>query len=495
MASRSVSVHQKLLRTLPFFSRRLKSTASPSTSSGAPNLNFPEKPDPEPKKPGTPKKPSTPKEPPFNLDDYKELFSSVSTRKLIRSTVTLHLAAMEGMVDLGSTVMNSRLMKSSIPRKMVLESIERTFYDHFCGGKTLGEADKTVKKLWDSGLRAMLDYGLENALDNAACDRNLDEFILTIDSTKLFATSPVSFIVVKVTAICPPGLLRRVSALLRWEYKDNSLHLPWKLKSFPIFVDSSPLYHTLEKPEPLTPDEERDLELAYNRLIKICERSKQANVPLLIDAEDTLIQPAIDYFTYSAAIKYHRDDSPLIFNTIQAYLKDARERLVIAKKAADEMGVPIGFKLVRGAYMSSEKRFALSLGVNSPIHDSIEDTHACYDDCAAFMLEEIAKGSGSVVLATHNLESGKFAAAKAVDLGIKKENQNLQFAQLYGMAEALSFGLRNAGFKVSKYLPFGPVEQVMPYLLRRAEENKGLLSTSSLDRELMRKELMRRFRP
>ncbi|KAK6128768.1 hypothetical protein DH2020_037474 [Rehmannia glutinosa] len=254
-------------------------------------------------------------------------------------------------------------------------------------GKTLGEADKTVKKLWDSGLRAMLDYGLENALDNAACDRNLDEFILTIDSTKLFATSPVSFIVVKVTAICPPGLLRR------------------------------------------------------------------------------------------------------------AYLKDARERLVIAKKAADEMGVPIGFKLVRGAYMSSEKRFALSLGVNSPIHDSIEDTHACYDDCAAFMLEEIAKGSGSVVLATHNLESGKFAAAKAVDLGIKKENQNLQFAQLYGMAEALSFGLRNAGFKVSKYLPFGPVEQVMPYLLRRAEENKGLLSTSSLDRELMRKELMRRFRP
>ncbi|KAK6117646.1 hypothetical protein DH2020_048608 [Rehmannia glutinosa] len=456
MASRSVSFHQKLLRTLPFFSRRLKSTASPSTS-GAPNLNFPEKPDPEPKKPGTPKKPSTPKEPPFNLDDYKELFSSVSTRKLIRSTVTLHLAAMEGMVDLGSTVMNSRLMKSSIPRKMVLESIERTFYDHFCGGKTLGEADKTVKKLWDSGLRAMLDYGLENALDNAACDRNLDEFILTIDSTKLFATSPVSFIVVKVTAICPPGLLRRVSGLLRWGYKDNSLHLPWKLKTFPIFADSSPLYHTLEKPEPLTPDEERDLELAYNRLIKICERSKQANVPLLIDAEDTLIQPAIDYFTYSAAIKYHRDDSPLIFNTIQAYLKDARERLVIAKKAADEMGVPMGFKLVRGAYMSSEKRFALSLGVNSPIHDSIEDTHAC-----------------------------KFAAAKAVDLGIKKENQNLQFAQLYGMAEALSFGLRNAGFKVSKYLPFGPVEQVMPYLLRRAEENKGLLSTSSLDRELMR---------
>lgn len=217
----------------------------------------------------------------------------------------------------------------------------------------------------------------------------------------------VSFVVVKITAICPPSLLKRVSDLLRWEYKDNSLHLPWKLQTFPVFSDSSVFYHTPKRPEPLTLDEERDLELGYQRLIKICENSLEANIPLLVDAEDTSIQPAIDYFTYSAAIKYHRDDSPLIFNTIQAYLRDAKERLVIAKRAADEVGVPMGFKLVRGAYMSSERRLAFSLGVKSPIHDSIEDTHACYNDCAAFMLEEIANGSGSLVLATHNLESGK----------------------------------------------------------------------------------------
>ncbi|KAI3455056.1 hypothetical protein Pfo_011719 [Paulownia fortunei] len=485
MASRSI--HPKLLHNLPYFSRRMNSTTSSSIAT-APQPNSTGKPDP------VSPKPRTPNEPCINLDASKELFSSVSTPKLIKSTVTLHMASMDGMVDLGSWVMNSGLMKSPISRRMVLDSIKYTFYDHFCGGEDLWEADRTVKKLWDSGLRAMLDYGLEHAVDNWSCERNLEEFIRTIESTKSLPSSPVSFVVAKITAICPPSLLRRVSDLLRWEYKDKSLHLPWKLETLPVFSDSSPLYHTPKRPEPLTPEEERDLELAYKRLIKICENSLEANVPLLIDAEDTSIQPAIDYFTYSAAIKYRRDDSPLIFNTIQAYLKDARERLVIAKKAADEMGVPVGFKLVRGAYMSSERRLASTLGVKSPIHDTIQDTHACYNECAAFMLEEIAKGSGSVVLATHNLESGKLAAAKAVELGIKKDSQNLQFAQLYGMAEALSFGLRNAGFKVSKYLPFGPVEQIMPYLLRRAEENRGLLSTSSLDRQLMRKELLRRLR-
>ncbi|GFQ06569.1 proline dehydrogenase 2 mitochondrial [Phtheirospermum japonicum] len=485
MASRNLHHPIKLLRSLPYHSRRLKRTAPPPPLP-APKITLIAKPDPKPI--------AAPTEPPVNLDDSKELFSSFSTTKLIKSAVTLQMASMESVVELGSTVINSRLMKSPISKKVVLESIEHTFYDHFCGGKNLGEADRTVKRLWDSGLRAMLDYGLEHAIDNGACDRNADEFVQTIESTKFLGACPVSFVVVKITAICPPNLLSRLSDLLRWAHRDKSLHLPWKLETLPIFAESSPTYHTLNKPDPLTPDEERDLELAYSRLTKICKHSSGAKVPLLIDAEDTSIQPAIDYFTYSSAIKYRSDESPLIFNTIQAYLKDAKDRLVIAKKAADEMGVPVGFKLVRGAYMTSERRIATCLGVKSPIHDTIQDTHACYNDCAAFMLEEIARGSGSVVLATHNLESGKLAAAKAVDLGIKKESNNLQFAQLYGMAEALSFGLRNAGFKVSKYLPFGPVEQVIPYLLRRAEENKGLLSTSSFDRQLMRKEILRRLK-
>jgi proline dehydrogenase len=301
-------------------------------------------------------------------------------------------------------------------------------------------------------------------------------------------------VIVKITAICPMGLLKRVSDLLRWEYKNESYQLPWKLNTLPIFTDSSPFYHTPRKPDPLTPEEEQNLYLGHERLEKLCKKCLEANVPLSIDAEDTSVQPSIDYFTYSAALRYNKDDNPIVYGTIQSYLKDAKERLYSATSAAEKMGVPMGFKLVRGAYMSSERKLASALGVESPIHNTIDQTHACFNDCASFMLEKTANGSGAVVLATHNLESGTKAAEKARELGIEKEKQKLQFAQLYGMADSLSFGLRNAGFQVSKYMPFGPVELVMPYLLRRAEENRGLLSASTLDRQLLRKELKRRLK-
>ncbi|KZV37971.1 proline dehydrogenase 2, mitochondrial [Dorcoceras hygrometricum] len=477
------SVRPKLLHTLPSFFRRLNS-AAPSSISAVAAFDTAA---PDPKQDPITRTDSCDRA--INVDDSDKIFSTVSTTKLIRSSMILHMVAVESMVDFGMWVLNSKLMGSPLAKRIVFGAIERSFYDHFCAGKDLMEVGGTVKELWDSGLGAMLDYGLEHATDNEDCDRNLEHFIRTAESVNMHPSSSVSFIVLKITAICPPSLLKRVSDLLRWEYKDNSLHLPWKLKTLPVFADSSPLYHTPRRPAPLTREEESDLNSAHERLTKLCIKCIEANVPLLIDAEDTSIQPAIDYLSYSAATEYRKNDGdPLIFNTVQAYLRDSKERLIVAKRSADEMGVSLGFKLVRGAYLSSERQLAASLEVRSPIHDTIQQTHACYNNCAAFMLEEICNGSGSVVLATHNVESGKLAASKAMDLGLDKDSHNLQFGQLYGMADTLSFGLRNAGFRVSKYLPFGPVEQIMPYLLRRAEENRGLLSTSSLDRLLMRYE-------
>ncbi|KNA09173.1 hypothetical protein SOVF_155990 isoform A [Spinacia oleracea] len=292
------------------------------------------------------------------------------------------------------------------------------------------------------------------------------------------------------------SLLERLSDLLRWEKQDPSFKLPWKQNSLPILSDSSPFYHTPEKPDPLTQQEEQDLQLAHERLTKLCQRCLELNVPLTVDAEDTKIQPGIDYLTYNSAIEYNKlgGKTPIVYGTLQAYLKDAKERMLLATEAAKKMGLPIGFKIVRGAYMSSESKLAASLGFESPIHNTIQDTHDCYNECASYMLDKIVDGSGAVVLATHNVESGKLAATKAKCLGIGKENDRLQFAQLYGMSEALSYGLKNAGFQVSKYLTFGPVEEVIPYLLRRAEENRGMLSSSCLDRQLMGMELKRRLK-
>ncbi|KAM1218146.1 hypothetical protein EV1_044959 [Malus domestica] len=429
-----------------------------------------------------------------SFDDADKLFASVSTSRLLRAALNLHMVAVEPMVDVGMWVMRSRLMQTPLIKDVILGLIRSTIYDHFCAGEDAVAAGKSVMELNEAGLRGMLVYALEYAGDNEACDRNLQGFLDTAESTKSLPPSSVSCIIVKITAICPTNLLKRVSDLMRWQHQDPSFNLPWKRDTFPIFSESSPLYHTLEKPEPLTPEEERDLELVHQRLLKLSQKCAEANVPLSVDAEYTSIQPAIDYLTYSSAIIYNKDDHPIVYGTLQAYLKDAKERLLLATKAADKMGVPMGFKVVRGAYMSSEGKLASSLGCKSPIHDCIEDTHACYNDCASFMLERIANGSDAVVLATHNMESGRLAMAKAHEIGIGKVHQKLEFAQLYGMAESLSFGLKNSGFQVSKYMPFGPIQLVLPYLLRRAEENRGLLSASSHDRKLTRKELMRRLK-
>ncbi|XP_021749581.1 proline dehydrogenase 2, mitochondrial-like [Chenopodium quinoa] len=431
----------------------------------------------------------------LNFENTQELFPTFSTTKLIRSVFNLNMASIDPVVDMGIWVMRSKLLDVPGFRQAILGSVKHSFYEQFVAGKDLKETSETVQKLYGDGLRGMLNYGLEHAYDNDSCDQNYKTFLNTIESTKLFPPSSVSFVIVKISAICRMDLLEKISNLLRWEKQNPSFKLPWKQNSLPILSDSSPVYHTLDKPDPLTRQEEQDLELAHERLSKLCQRCLELNVPLTVDAEDTKIQPGIDYLTYNSAIEYNKlGDTPIVYGTLQAYLKDAKERMLLATKAAEKMGLPLGFKIVRGAYMSSESKLAASLGYESPIHNTIQDTHDCYNDCASFMLDKIVNGSGAAVLATHNVESGKLAATKARELGIGKENERLQFAQLYGMSEALSYGLKNAGFQVSKYLTFGPVEEVIPYLLRRAEENRGMLSSSNLDRQLMGMELKRRMK-
>ncbi|XP_004507254.1 proline dehydrogenase 2, mitochondrial-like [Cicer arietinum] len=430
----------------------------------------------------------------LDLNNAERLFSAVPTSTLVRSTAVLHATAVGPMVDVGIWAMKSKLFQMGIMKDAVMAVTKKTFYEHFCAGEDTVAAGRSIRTVNNAGLRGMLVYGVEDAHDNESCDRNFDGFLHTVDVSRSLPPNSVSFVIVKITAICPMALLERISDLLRWQEKEPSLKLAWKQDCLPIFSESSPLYHTQKRPEPLTSEEENDLELANERLQKLCEKCVESNMPLLVDAEHTSVQPAIDYFTYSSAIIHNKDDNPIVFGTIQTYLKDAKERLLLATKAADNIGIPMGFKLVRGAYMSTENTLAHSFGYPSPIHATIQDTHNCFNDCSSFLLQKIANGPGSLVLATHNIQSGKLAAAKAYEIGIGKVNHKLEFAQLCGMADALSFGLSNAGFRVSKYMPFGPVEMVMPYLLRRAEENRGLLSASGFDRQLIRKELGRRLK-
>ncbi|CAA7390923.1 unnamed protein product [Spirodela intermedia] len=430
----------------------------------------------------------------LDLHDTEKLFASTPSGALLRSLANLKIMAWEPVVDLGIAVVRSKAVEhSAAARAVVVAALKATAYRHFCAGENVEEACKTLQGLWDDGLQGILDYGMEDAEDNAGCDANLAEFLKTVEMTSRLPISSVSFACVKITAICPVSLLERVSDLLRWEQKDPAAAAPWRRHQFPVLCDASPLYHTPSVPAPLTPAEERDLEQAHRRLAELCGRCADVNLPLLVDAEYTSVQPAIDYLAYDGAARFNRGPTPIVYTTVQAYLKDSKERLAMATAAAEKEGITMGFKLVRGAYMTREVKLATSLGVAPPIHRSIQETHRCYNTCALFMLEKAAHGGAAVVLATHNLESGKVAAAKVDELRMGRGNERVQFAQLKGMAEGLSLGLRNAGFNVSKYLAFGQVDKVIPYLLRRAEENRGLLSASSMDRDLIWKELKRRL--
>lgn len=217
----------------------------------------------------------------------------------------------------------------------------------------------------------------------------------------------VSSACVKISAICPIDILERVSNLLRWQHVNKDYNLPWKQDVIPVLAEGSPTYHVQSSPQPLTEEEEKRLVLAHNRLTKLCQSCESEGVPLLVDAEYSLIQPAIDYIIHVAASEFNRHSQPLVYGTMQTYLKDSFPRLSMAVKGSHHRGLSYGVKIVRGAYISRENALAVALGVPSPIHPDIETTHRCYNSCAAFMLEQAASEDGSVVLATHNMNSGE----------------------------------------------------------------------------------------
>ncbi|VAH06096.1 unnamed protein product [Triticum turgidum subsp. durum] len=340
----------------------------------------------------------------LEFEDTGRLFTGEPSTALVRTLAALQLMSAGPLVDVGLAALRSPAVAAS---PVVQAAARATAYKHFCAGETADEAAARVQRLWRGGMGGILDYGIEDAEDGAACDRNVAGFLAAVDVAAKLPPGSAS-VCIKITALCPIALLEKTSDLLRWQHKNPSVHLPWKQHAFPILSDSSPLYLTPSEPAALTAEEERELQLAHDRLLAVGARCAEHGIPLLVDAEYASVQPSIDYFTFVGALACNGGGRPIVHGTVQAYLRDARDRLEAMVRAAEEERVCLGVKIVRGAY--------------------------------------------------------------------------------------LSLGLRNAGFQVSKYLPYGPVEHIIPYLIRRAEENRGLLSASAFDRQLLRKELVRRFK-
>lgn len=330
--------------------------------------------------------------------------------------------------------------------------IKRTIYEQFCGGETIEECEPVVEKLGAAKIGSILDYSVEGKSTEHDFDNTKDEIIRTIDRGRKDPMVP--FAVFKTTGIAPLGTLERMSGKKRLDGKSQA-----------------------------------KCERIHSRVQEICEYAHRKGQPVFIDAEESWIQDAIDRLAMEMMEKFNTSQ-PIVYNTIQLYRKDRLQYLRDSRRQANKSGFILAVKLVRGAYMEKERDRAAEQGYDSPIHEdkaaTDEDYNAAVDYCLKH-LDEV-----SFVAGTHNDESVQHLVTRMDELGIAKEHPYVNFSQLYGMGDNLSYVLAKNSYNVSKYVPYGPVGDAIPYLIRRAQENSSAAGHMSRELDLIQKELKRR---
>lgn len=330
--------------------------------------------------------------------------------------------------------------------------IKATIYEQFCGGETIQESEGAIDTLGRANIGTILDYSVEGKSTEQDFDRTRDEIIKTIDRAK--GDPRIPFCVFKVTGVAPLGTLERLSNKKKLDAKSQA-----------------------------------KCERIHQRVHDICQYAYSVQQPVFIDAEESWIQDAIDRLA-TAMMELYNQEQPIIFNTLQMYRTDRLQYLKDARRRAKADGYIYAVKLVRGAYMEKERARASKMGYPSPIHATKEDTDAAYNASIDYCLRHFK--DMAFVAATHNERSTQDLAAGMYGLGISPNHPNIFFSQLYGMGDNISYVLGNEGYNVSKYVPYGPVADAIPYLIRRAEENSSAAGHMSRELEMIERELKRR---
>jgi proline dehydrogenase len=330
--------------------------------------------------------------------------------------------------------------------------IKNTIFEQFCGGETIEECEHRIAELGASGIGTILDYSVEGKSTEEDFNETRDEIIRTIRRAKDDPNIP--FAVFKVTGIAPLGTLERMSAKKRLDAKSQA-----------------------------------KCERTHARVNEICEYAHSIGQPVFIDAEETWLQDAIDRLATEMMEKYNQDD-PIVFNTLQMYRKDRLQYLRDARKRAVAGHYILAVKLVRGAYMEKERERAEELGYESPIHEDKAGTDRDYDAAIEYCLKHL--DDIAFVAATHNERSTQLLVQKMHEMRIRPNHPNIFFSQLYGMSDNLSYVLAKNDYHVSKYVPYGPVRDAVPYLIRRAQENTSVTGQVTRELALIETELRRR---
>jgi proline dehydrogenase len=382
------------------------------------------------------------------FDNTETAFALKSDSQLERAYFLFRMIQNEPMVKIGTAVTNFAL-KAHLPVEGLIRS---TVFDHFCGGVTEEDCMPIIQNMHENGnVHSVLDYSVEGKEEEESFDNALEKIL-------------------KIISFC--------------EEKKSIPFAVFKPTGFGRFA----LYQKISEGKALTENEKEEWKRVVARYDKVCNLAKKKDVPVLIDAEESWMQDAVDWLIEDLMEMYNTEKA-IIFNTLQMYRYDRLDYLKNLKKKADEKGFYIGMKVVRGAYMEKERERAEEMGYPSPICKDKQATDENFDAAIKYMMEQPRM---ALFAGTHNENSSYLLMELAEQHGIDKDDVRLWFGQLFGMSDHISYNLAKEGYNVAKYLPFGPVRDVMPYLIRRAEENTSVAGQTSRELSLLKQERKRR---
>ncbi len=397
----------------------------------------------------------------ISFENTATAFEYKSDSELKKAKFLFESMAIDWLVKLG-TKLTPWIIKSGLPVKGL---IRKTIFSQFVGGETLGETSKVVDKLSKFNVKVILDYGVEGKEGEENFDQAAGNFIKVIEYA---ASQPnIPFISVKLTGFARFELLQKLDSAA--DYNDT--------------------INGIVATGILTSDEKLEWQKVESRLERICEAAKISNTGVLIDAEESWIQDPVDALTVKMMKKFNAQKA-IVYNTVQLYRHDRLQFLKDSFSVSINNHFISGFKMVRGAYMEKERRRASELNYASPIQPDKRKTDEDYNAALTFCIERLDELYA--IVATHNEYSNLYAVESMQKLQLTLDHPHIHFSQLYGMSDNITFNLAKAGCSVSKYLPFGPIKEVIPYLMRRAEENSSVSGQTGRELALIKKEIERR---
>ncbi len=376
-------------------------------------------------------------------------FSSKSDKQLKKAAWLFSLMNKQWLVNPMSSI-GLAAIKMRLP--FVNKVVKKTIFEQFVGGRTLLESQPAISNLFKSNVQSILDYGAEAKTEEKDFNYTMNENIRAIEFA--YTNESVPVISTKITGLARFGLLE-----------------------------------SIQKGEPLNKETRSEYRNILKRLDAICHLANEKNVGVFFDAEESWIQDAIDHMVRLMMKRYNKD-KVIVYNTYQMYRKDRLQVLIDSYTLAETDGYMLGAKLVRGAYMEKERERAEEMGYPSPIHINKQETDDAYNTGLRFCIDNYTRIA--TCNATHNETSTKLMADLIREREIPREHPHLNFCQLYGMSDHLTFNLAAANYNVAKYLPYGQIKEVVPYLIRRAKENTAVSGDMSREYQFIKDEMDRR---